>query len=296
MIGRPCRAAVSAPTNQARPRHVNNPIHHHADTSRHSKHNRSALTTYPTKPVRHQPPRPSSRVCDPTIGDRRRRRPTPSTSPPRRHAAGSTRSSRPPTSSRGRSRSRVNSASTPQLRTRPRRSSCTDRLARRSTPARKPTRRCAPAGCRTTPAPASPRLSTRLHATDDGATHAPWAAAARHARLFAPVPHSPGLELPAPSSAPGFSTGYSPWPHPTTRLTRPTTTTANFTPHQFSSSPESCPISLARLEQAALKCLYLVTRSLDPTGRGKAQWAMRWKRALNAFAITFNGRITPTGN
>ena len=49
-------------------------------------------------------------------------------------------------------------------------------------------------------------------------------------------------------------------------------------------------------EQAAMKCLYLVTRSLDPTGRGKARWAMRWKPALNAFAITFNGRVTPTGN
>ncbi|WP_026876777.1 IS256 family transposase [Jiangella gansuensis] len=49
-------------------------------------------------------------------------------------------------------------------------------------------------------------------------------------------------------------------------------------------------------EQAALKCLYLVTRSLDPTGRGRARWAMRWKPALNAFAITFEGRITPTGN
>ena len=49
-------------------------------------------------------------------------------------------------------------------------------------------------------------------------------------------------------------------------------------------------------EQAALKCLYLVTRSLDPGGRGKARWAMRWKPALNAFAITFNGRISPTGN
>jgi len=36
-------------------------------------------------------------------------------------------------------------------------------------------------------------------------------------------------------------------------------------------------------EQAALKCLYLVTRSLDPTGRGKARWAMTWKPALNAF-------------
>lgn len=49
-------------------------------------------------------------------------------------------------------------------------------------------------------------------------------------------------------------------------------------------------------EQAALKCLYLATRSLDPTGRGKARWAMRWKPALNAFAITFEGRITPNGN
>jgi transposase-like protein len=49
-------------------------------------------------------------------------------------------------------------------------------------------------------------------------------------------------------------------------------------------------------EQAALKCLYLVTRSLDPTGRGRARWATRWKPALNAFAITFEGRITPAGN
>ena len=44
-------------------------------------------------------------------------------------------------------------------------------------------------------------------------------------------------------------------------------------------------------EQAAMKCLYLVTRSLDPTGNGRARWAMRWKPALNAFAITFEGRI-----
>ena len=39
-------------------------------------------------------------------------------------------------------------------------------------------------------------------------------------------------------------------------------------------------------EQAALKCLYLVTRSLDPTGTGRTRWAMRWKPAMNAFAIT----------
>ena len=44
-------------------------------------------------------------------------------------------------------------------------------------------------------------------------------------------------------------------------------------------------------EQAALKCLYLTTRSLDPTGQGRARWATRWKPALNEFAITFPGRI-----
>jgi transposase-like protein len=44
-------------------------------------------------------------------------------------------------------------------------------------------------------------------------------------------------------------------------------------------------------EQAALRCLYLVTRSLDPTGTGRTRWAMRWKPALNAFAITFGDRF-----
>ncbi len=44
-------------------------------------------------------------------------------------------------------------------------------------------------------------------------------------------------------------------------------------------------------EQAALKCLYLVTRSLDPTGVGRARWMMRWKPALHAFAITFADRF-----
>ena len=49
-------------------------------------------------------------------------------------------------------------------------------------------------------------------------------------------------------------------------------------------------------DAAALKCLYLVTRSLDPTGRGRARWVIRWKAALNAFAITFEGRINPSSN
>jgi putative transposase len=44
-------------------------------------------------------------------------------------------------------------------------------------------------------------------------------------------------------------------------------------------------------EQAAMKTLYLVVRSLDPTGKGAARWMNRWKPALNAFAITFEGRL-----
>jgi putative transposase len=49
-------------------------------------------------------------------------------------------------------------------------------------------------------------------------------------------------------------------------------------------------------DAAAMKCLYLVTRSLDPAGRGRARWVIRWKAALNAFAITFDGRINPSIN
>ena len=46
-------------------------------------------------------------------------------------------------------------------------------------------------------------------------------------------------------------------------------------------------------DQAAIKCLYLTLRSLDPTGRGRQRWAVRWKPALNAFALMFEGRIFP---
>jgi putative transposase len=45
-------------------------------------------------------------------------------------------------------------------------------------------------------------------------------------------------------------------------------------------------------EQAALKHLYLVIISLDPTGRGRQRWSNRWKAALNAFDITFDGRLS----
>ncbi|WP_435889258.1 IS256 family transposase [Streptosporangium canum] len=47
-------------------------------------------------------------------------------------------------------------------------------------------------------------------------------------------------------------------------------------------------------EQAALKCVYMAIMSLDPTGKGRKRWVTRWKAALNAFAITFDGRLSPT--
>jgi putative transposase len=44
-------------------------------------------------------------------------------------------------------------------------------------------------------------------------------------------------------------------------------------------------------EQAALKCVYLALMSLDPKGTGQKRWSNRWKAALNAFEITFDGRL-----
>jgi transposase-like protein len=49
-------------------------------------------------------------------------------------------------------------------------------------------------------------------------------------------------------------------------------------------------------EQAALKCVYLAIMSLDPTGKGQQRWSNRWKAALNAFEITFNGRLSAGRN
>ena len=45
-------------------------------------------------------------------------------------------------------------------------------------------------------------------------------------------------------------------------------------------------------EQAAMKCLYMALMSLDPTGRGRGKWIVRWKAALNAFDIHFDGRLS----
>jgi transposase-like protein len=49
-------------------------------------------------------------------------------------------------------------------------------------------------------------------------------------------------------------------------------------------------------EQAALKCIYLAVMSLDPTGKGRKRWSNRWKKALNAFEITFDGRLSAGRN
>ena len=45
-------------------------------------------------------------------------------------------------------------------------------------------------------------------------------------------------------------------------------------------------------EHAALKCVYMAIMSLDPTGPGNAAGRMRWKPALNAFDIAFDGRLS----
>jgi transposase-like protein len=49
-------------------------------------------------------------------------------------------------------------------------------------------------------------------------------------------------------------------------------------------------------EAAALKCVYLAIMSLDPTERGQRRWSNRWKAALNAFEITFDGRLSGAYN
>jgi putative transposase len=44
--------------------------------------------------------------------------------------------------------------------------------------------------------------------------------------------------------------------------------------------------------EQAIKCIYLALMSLDPTGTGRKRWSSRWKKALNAFEITFDGRLS----
>jgi transposase-like protein len=49
-------------------------------------------------------------------------------------------------------------------------------------------------------------------------------------------------------------------------------------------------------EQAALKTLYLTTRSLDPKGTGQKRWMTRWKPVLNVLAVVFADRMPTSDN
>jgi hypothetical protein len=48
----------------------------------------------------------------------------------------------------------------------------------------------------------------------------------------------------------------------------------------------------ARLATALDRNKQLAVMSLDPGGKGRARWSNRWKAALNAFDITFGGRLS----
>ncbi|WSQ62597.1 transposase [Streptomyces sp. NBC_01217] len=49
-------------------------------------------------------------------------------------------------------------------------------------------------------------------------------------------------------------------------------------------------------EAAALKCVYMALMSLDPTGKGRKRWTIRWKAPLDAFQIAFEGRLAPAND
>jgi hypothetical protein len=52
--------------------------------------------------------------------------------------------------------------------------------------------------------------------------------------------------------------------------------------------PQQCQQEIGRVGVDLVRGLE--TRSLDPTGTGRARWTIRWKPVLNAFAITFGDR------
>jgi transposase-like protein len=54
----------------------------------------------------------------------------------------------------------------------------------------------------------------------------------------------------------------------------------------------SRPAATCRPSRPPSSTLYLVIISIDPTGRGRQRWSNKRKAALNAFDITFNGRLS----
>jgi hypothetical protein len=56
------------------------------------------------------------------------------------------------------------------------------------------------------------------------------------------------------------------------------------------------PITFGSVARTAtVSSLYLALMGLDPTGRGRGRWVIRWKAALNAFDITFDGQWARNG-
>lgn len=49
----------------------------------------------------------------------------------------------------------------------------------------------------------------------------------------------------------------------------------------------TCPVAVP---------LYMALMGLDPTGRGRGRWVIRWKAALNAFDVAFEGRLSSGRN
>jgi putative transposase len=61
------------------------------------------------------------------------------------------------------------------------------------------------------------------------------------------------------------------------------------------SDARSTPADISR-PSWPMKCLYMALMGLDPTGRGRGRWVIRWKAALNAFDVAFEGRLTAAPN
>jgi putative transposase len=112
----------------------------------------------------------------------------------------------------------------------------------------------------------------------DGCSSSPRAGATTTRRSSSygrtPGPGSPGSRPSARRSA-----GSSAPPTPSRRSTP-------------ASAARSAPRGRFPNEQAALDCVYLAVLALDRTGRGTKRWITRWKPALNAVDLAFDGRLS----
>ena len=100
-----------------------------------------------------------------------------------------------------------------------------------------------------------------------------------HASATLPEPQSPA---PSGAASPTGAASRMREPHRPRQRQSPASTATTSTITQ----------ALRGAVESALKCLYLAIISLDPTGKGRQRWTNRWKAALNAFDITFDGRLS----